>query len=142
MKLLVCTDGSEHSLKAVRKAAELGKKFDDLEISLLHSYDIGRLSAEADGKTLDSIKRVKKQRGDEVLEEAEKLLNSYGIKQVNKLLKEGNPVAEITDEIARDDYEMVLIGNRGFGRIRSMLLGSISNAVAQEAKTNVLIVKE
>jgi nucleotide-binding universal stress UspA family protein len=39
MKMLVCTDGSEHSQKAVEKAAKIAANFKEVEVYIIYVND-------------------------------------------------------------------------------------------------------
>lgn len=55
------------------------------------------------------------------------------------LLKRGSPSTEILK--ASKGFDLVVIGSRGFGRLRRLMLGSVSNSVVQQSKVPVLIVR-
>jgi nucleotide-binding universal stress UspA family protein len=51
-------------------------------------------------------------------------------------------VARALMEVAeKDSYDLIVVGSRGYGRFRSLLLGSVASGVANSAKTNVLIIR-
>lgn len=56
-------------------------------------------------------------------------------------LREGNPAMEILRLAQGRDVDMILIGNRGLSGIASVLLGSVSQRVARNARCSVLIVR-
>ncbi|UMZ73753.1 universal stress protein [Natranaerofaba carboxydovora] len=142
MNILVCTDGSEQSFNAIKKTAKIAENLKEATISILFVFDPAPLNTETEGLSISRVQTIKSERGQEVLEQAEELLNKYNINIANKIVREGHPVNEITDEVSQNNYDLVVIGNRGIGRIQSMFLGSVSSAVAQEAKTDVMIVKK
>jgi nucleotide-binding universal stress UspA family protein len=55
---------------------------------------------------------------------------------------EGNPAHEIIEAARTNDADVIVVGSRGLGKISSVLLGSVSQAVLREADRPVLIVKE
>ncbi len=48
---------------------------------------------------------------------------------------------KITRFASEEGIDMIVMGSRGHTGLKKLLLGSVSNAVVQEASTNVLIVK-
>lgn len=53
----------------------------------------------------------------------------------------GYPPDEIVDYAKSVDAEMIVVGSRGFGGLKSLLLGSTSHRVSHLASCDVLIVK-
>ncbi len=146
MKILVCTDGSEQSIKAVKKAASTAEHLEDASVTLIHVYylDTAIISPHADGyvtgEILQRIDGEKKEEGKKKLVEAAKIFEEKNIK-VNTLLTKGHPATTIIEEAKKGKYDLVVIGSRGLGGLKKLLLGSVSNAVAQEVESTVMIVK-
>ncbi len=153
MKLLVCTDGSEHSQKALEKASILASGPFVEEVALIHVYDgkIDLASTSWGGRdyaiTEEDIRRLKEMHEEEknkrkiILQDAQKVFEEKNIK-VHALLKEGHPSHTIVEVAEEEGYDLIVIGSRGLGGLKKLLLGSVSNAVVQEAKnSSVLIVK-
>ena len=149
MKMLVCTDGSKQSLKAIDAAAVIAAGCNIHEVSIVHVYEntlilpfwgeVYHVSKEDSERFMELEEREKEKRK-EVLSEAEKLFNQKNIK-VKKIFKEGHPALTIAKTAAEEGAELVVIGSRGLGGLKKLILGSVSNAVMQEVKCNVLIVK-
>ena len=53
----------------------------------------------------------------------------------------GNPSEVICDVADEEQSNLIVMGSRGFGTFRSMLVGSVSHYVLQQAHCPVLIVK-
>ena len=53
----------------------------------------------------------------------------------------GNPSEVICDVADEEQSDLIIMGSRGFGTFRSMLVGSVSHYVLQQAHCPVLIVK-
>ncbi len=153
MKLLVCTDGSEQSRKAIDKSAVIATAPYIEEVALINVYE-GKLDLYATGwggrdhiVTEEDIRRLKeiheeeKAKRKKMLEEAEKVFLDKGIK-CRVIVKEGHPAHTIVEVADEEGFDIIAIGSRGYGGLKKILLGSVSNAVAQEAKNCcVLIVK-
>ncbi len=150
MKMLVCTDGSEQSQKALEKAVEIagGCRVDQVSIiNVFESkYDLSEATTDRAPLTQEDLKRFEKigeQQREErktLLSEAAKLFEDNNIK-VKTLLECGHPAETIAKVASEGNYDMIVIGSRGLGGFRKMLLGSVSNAVLQQAKSSVLVVK-
>ena len=146
MKMLVCTDGSEQSQKAVQEAVRIADNFKSVEVTVLYVYEAVATPAYSRGRgdipeeVLLRYEGLSEKAGQEILESAAAEFKAKGI-NCEILIKKGYPSDVIIEEAAEGGYDMAVMGSRGLGGLRRLLLGSVSNAVAQQAKTNVLIIK-
>ncbi len=150
MKILVCLDGSEQSQKALQKALDVAGGCSADEVSLISVYEkrydlpettTDRLPiTQEDFKRFSKIEEQEREDIDKMLSEAAALFEKVNIKA--KTIHEcGHPAETIARVAAEGNYDMIVIGSRGLGGLRKLLLGSVSNAVLQEAKCSVLVVK-
>ena len=150
MKILVCTDGSEHSLKALEKAAMIGEGCNVEEVAIIYVHDgtadISLYSQENLSST-QQVERVRKmieqheEESKKVLPQALKVFEGRNIK-VRTIYEEGHPAHTIARVAEEEGFDMVVIGSRGLSGLKKMYLGSVSNAVMQEAKnSSVLVVR-
>lgn len=149
MKILVGVDGSEPSKKALAEAAKIAKGCLSDEVTVLlvsdpqndfsffpYEYASADLMENYQNILEEHEKEAKK-----VLLSSKKFLEEQNVK-VRTLLKSGHPASTIVKVAEEEGFDMVVLGSRGFGGLKKLLLGSVSNAVVQEIKDcNVLIVK-
>lgn len=150
MKILVCTDGSEFSQKCIKVAAEMAGSCTINEVSIIHVHESTSLLPDfwqgkypfnpEEEKHLKKIDKRLLEERKKFFKEARSEFEESEI-AVNMLYKTGHPAEEISKTAAEGNYDLIIIGRRGMGGVKKMLLGSISNAVLQIAPTNVLIVK-
>lgn len=152
-KILVPLDGSEHSVRALETAIEMAKKF-DASITLIHVYSVSvapvimpepttltpsgvpvMTPAEV-SKMVDAARDV----GNRILKDGEQKVESQNI-QVEMVLKEGNTVQEITKVANEGRFDLIVMGVKGIGRLRELLVGSVSEGVIKHAFCPVLVVK-
>ncbi|MBT9172419.1 MAG: Stress response protein NhaX [Syntrophomonadaceae bacterium] len=151
MKILVCTDGSKHDQPILETAAKIVGNGDADEIVVIHVYnqpldalvrsDRGAYFIKEDDRErfrkLEDMHREEKKK---ILVEALKFFETKN-KEASSLFEEGNP-AEIISAVAdKRNFDLIVIGNRGLSGLKKIFLGSVSNAVVQQSKTSVLIVK-
>lgn len=134
-KVLVPVDGSIASMKAVETARKLVEEGSAREVSLLYVVQASDVVAVNAPEIYDDPTIIAKQ----VLEKARKVMGNQ-IPAV--LLLEAGMPADVICRIARkDNYDLIIIGNRGLNRIKRVLLGSISSKVVAAAHCPVLVVK-
>jgi len=152
-KILVAVDGSEHSSKALNCSMELAEKFEG-KITLIHVYSsVVPITASMDTLTTPptisphsspaiaaKIAEEAKQRGQRILDEAEQTVKQRRI-AVEKVLKEGDAVREIVAMAQDRKFDLVVVGHRGWSRLREFLLGGVSEGVSHKSPCPVLIVK-
>jgi len=139
MSIVVGTDGSEHSLLAVRRAVELAEsRGSDLHIvyvSHVPSSLLGALSqVPADLSTL-----VKSQR-ELVWGVVEPLVADTSV-QVNKVDLDGYPADALVEYAEGVGTDVIVIGSRGRGELAALVLGSTSHRVVHLSSCDVLVVK-
>jgi nucleotide-binding universal stress UspA family protein len=60
---------------------------------------------------------------------------------ISSKLVEGRPADQIVKHAKAMDVDLIVIGQKGVGAIEGVLLGSVSDRVADDAHCSVLIVK-
>lgn len=149
MKILVGIDGSKDSQKALREAVKIGKgcKAEEVAVILVSDpkddfaffpYEYVPSDFASD---YQKILEKQEKEANKLLLRAKEFIESNHLK-ARTIFKEGHPSNTIVQTAEEEKYDLVVLGNRGFGGLKKMLLGSVSNAVVQEIKDcNVLIVK-
>ncbi len=152
MKLLVCFDGSIKSYQAVEEAKKLAQTFEEKEITLIHVYPekeasywdaINQKKATEPPKGLSDSERSQVEKFMRIKKMAREVVEEFSGSNINvdKRIIKGDPVSKITEIAEKEKFDMIVIGNRGLGGLKKMMLGSISNGVIQQSKVNVLVVK-
>ncbi len=138
MKILVATDGSEASEKAIDFASKIAKNC-NFEIVIVHvipslygtKEDVLILIKEGIGSP--------EKAGEKYLSKGVDIAKKYGIKAKTKLLK-GNPLEEILREVEKD-YDFLVVGYHGKGKINEFLMGSMAKRLLRLSKIPVLVVR-
>jgi len=85
--------------------------------------------------------RAMHQFADYMIEQARRVAGEAGVEAVETVIVDGNPAKEIIAFAKARVADLIVIGSRGFGALKSLALGSISNKVAQLADCTCLTVK-
>lgn len=137
--ILLAIDGSEQSAKATMHTAELAKSFGS-EITLFHVMVISTVA-----DTHDDIKGLimgeTQRQSDNILKQAKEKLSEYNITVKEAASVYGHPAHEIYKKSKEGNYDLLIIGSRGLGEIKSFLMGSVSKQVVQHANCPVLVVR-
>lgn len=141
-KVLVATDGSEHSNDALELAVSIAQK-SKAQLSIVHvvylpptSYTVG--SSEAIGTLYNDMRKE----GDRIVREASKFAEENGVKAATKVIDNNrSPASAITDFSDEGKFDLIIAGTRGRSALKKALLGSVANGLAHYSKCSVLITK-
>ncbi len=135
-KILVAIDGSEPAKNAFEKSIYLAQKCNS-KIDLVHviACELGGDSA----TTLEQLD-VLKGKAKQMLEEY-KITAEKNAVPIEITVNQGDP-ARIIIELARTrSYDLIIMGTRGIGTFRELLLGSVSQKVIHHADCPVMVVQ-
>lgn len=136
-KILVGFDGSSYSKKAFEAAVELALKFNAsiVTVTVIRPPEFST--------TIDAI--------DEVMGEAERKfapllqeIKEKGIKSgldVQSVILKGLPAESIVKYAYDHKSDLIVIGTRGLGGFKSLIIGSVAQKVVSYAKVPELIIK-
>ena len=134
-KILLATDGSEDAAQAREAAVDLARKGSS-ELHLVHVWhDVPSPYAHA------FVKRELKRQGQEILDEQVTKIKEAGGTVTKAHLKRGRT----SDEVIRLSEELgaglLIVGSRGRGRVRRILMGSHSEDIVHHAHLPVLVLR-
>lgn len=138
-KILVAIDGSDMSKKALETALNLAKE-NQSKLSLIN---VGKSLSIPQGMVIDSIDEVydsMRKEGEDLLNRGKWMAESQGI-PVEIHYVEGDPAAQIIKLAKEGLFQLIVIGSRGLGPFKEMMLGSVSHRVSQLSHCPVLIIK-
>jgi nucleotide-binding universal stress UspA family protein len=140
MKVLLPVDGSEISLEAVRFAVRLARTGLRVKAVLANVQEPASLYEMVVAHDAEVINRISAEAGAHALAPAEALLKQAGIPFEREVAK-GDPAHTLLDIVERFGCDLVIMGARGMGTLRSALLGSVSHEMLHAAPVPVMIVK-
>ena len=145
MKILACTDGSEQSKRALEEASKIAAGCGADEVAIIYVYEhmqafIYGSSVDREIKRLSDLEEQYKEEGKKIVSEALKIFEKKNIK-ARTIVEQGHPSEVIIKVASEGGFDLIVIGSRGRGGLKKLLLGSVSSAVVHEANTDVLTVK-
>jgi len=147
-RILVAVDGSEGSARASEVAVDLAERL-DAQLFVLNVYrgypEYMTLFPRAPSPSGDAIRGYESYARKAALEVVGRTLSmaeKKGIKakpQTSETV--GSVVQAITDYAASEKIDLIVMGTRGMGGFKKMLLGSVSSGVVTHAQCAVLVVR-
>jgi nucleotide-binding universal stress UspA family protein len=140
-RILVAVDFSLESERALEAAATLAKR-SDASVTVIHVRPASDLRAVVEQDRGDLVRLTPTMRRSGLAEHYRTRLEAAGRKFPNgttRLLR-GWPPGVIVREAARG-YDLVVIGTRGRGAVKSALLGSTAQEVLHRAAVPVVVVR-
>ena len=128
-KILVPVDGSENSFRALEHAIFLSRKIEGTQTTVTHIIEDPPSVYIYSPKVMEKVRADYKSESAKILERCKDMANKNGI-NIHTVLIEGDPASKI-----------IIIGSRGMGQFKEMILGSISNKVLHHAKCSVMVVR-
>lgn len=142
MKILVPVDGSSASTQAVRLAVEQAKVFAGSAILILNVQNPAILGLN-EGAAIMSPTWIEQQEASaagEATRLAVAMCREAGIPYVVR--SERGAIAATVDRVTREEHvDHVIMGTRGLGGVRGLLLGSVATQVLHLVEVPVTLVK-
>ena len=123
IRILVGIDGSNYSDRALLEAVSIAKKFSGF-VKVITVYGRGM-----------------EKKANEILEHAKFYVENEVDYELSAILG-SNPARALHNVADHENFDLIVVGNRGLGSKVSLLLGSISRRVVADAECNVLVVKK
>lgn len=140
MKILVPTDGSENATRAVEYALNIAKKHSSVSVTLL-AVACPRMDMIV-GESFDPVRfqQACKDAYNEDMDKAAKLFKDAGL-EVEEVILTGDPGDIIVNYAIDQKVDKIVMGSRGMGALKSLILGSVAYKVLGKVKVPVTIVK-
>ena len=138
--MVVGVDGSEHSLKALRWAFEQAS-FTGASLHVLHSWEIPPTWSMVEVPSYEPEVLIRDYGNAELRDTSEAMAgfrDDFPDVKVRQEVMKGSPVKALVK--ASDHAAMLVVGSRGLGGFRGLLLGSVSHAVVHKAACSVAVV--
>lgn len=138
-RILVPTDGSEATERAVREAVELAAEHDGT-IHALYVLNTASFASIPTESSVEGVSDMLEREGDSALNDVERVASNRGV-PVERVQLDGSPAREIVRYAEREDCDLVVMGTHGRGGIDRLLLGSVAERVVRSSSVPVLTVR-
>lgn len=132
-KLLLGYDASEPSREAARMAGRIAEKLGG-SVTVL---TVGQLATAVGTSVLPTVEESSFR---PIVEQGAQIVRALGANAETRV-RFGEPAQVLIDIAAEEGYDMLIVGHRGLGGIKSLLLGSVAKKVATGALCPVMVVR-
>ena len=142
-RILVAVDGSDNSMRAAKAAIEVAKRA-QAELVVLNIVPATFLLPSPFGSNVFQ-RHIEdaKEAGTKIETTIIELAKNAGIKDVRCIVEpsDSSIVESIIEKAEKERIDLIVIGTRGLGGFKRLLLGSVSTGVVTHAHCNVLVVR-
>jgi nucleotide-binding universal stress UspA family protein len=133
-KILLATDGSEDARRATEAAADLAGTSGS-ELHVVHVWH------DVPGFAHAFVKRELRRQGQEILDQQVKKIEESGGTVARAHLRGGRTSDEVVELSEELGVGLLVVGSRGLGTVRRILMGSHSEEIAHNARVPILVVR-
>ena len=132
-------DGSDNSFRALDAALLLSEKIGS-EVTAIHVMeDIPVLHIQSE-KLLTKLIEDYRKESQLILSRCSEVAMKKGLSLNTKLLQ-GNTSSSILDFCKNGKYDAIVMGSRGMGKFKELVLGSVSNKILHHSSCAVMIIR-
>jgi nucleotide-binding universal stress UspA family protein len=139
-RVIVGYDGSDNAQRALNRAIDLAKQ-SKAELRIVVVADTMSYAATASGGIYKRFNEQTKQNAINLASAALDAAKVAGVKEVYASDEEGQPADMILTLATEYKVNLIVVGRRGMRGLERFLMGSVSTAVINNAKCDVLVVK-
>jgi len=146
-KILVAHDGSAYGERALDFAIDLAQHH-KAALTILHvQSDLGRSKIPPELERFEQVehiymteREILRGNAEQILQDAVNAARRAGVENVEGERQEGDPTRRILDCAKSKKCDMMVLGSRGLGDVKGLLLGSVSHKVLQAAPCTCVVV--
>jgi len=138
-KILVPVDGSDNSYRALEAALVLSEKLGSniSVVNVMEQVPITHIESE---KLLSELLEAYKKENQEILSKCSDIARQKGI-AIKTVLLQGNPAPVILDYSKKENFDLVIMGSRGMGKFKELILGSVSSKIVHHSPCAIMIIR-
>jgi nucleotide-binding universal stress UspA family protein len=137
--ILVPIDGSDNSYRALDAALLLSEKLGS-NITVIHVMEEVPITHIGSEKMLNELLEAYKKENQDILLKCSEIANQKGL-TVKTFLIQGNPASAILDYNKKEKFDLVIMGSRGLGKFKELILGSVSSKIVHHSPCAVLLIR-
>jgi nucleotide-binding universal stress UspA family protein len=138
--ILVPYDGSEPANRALDKAIQLARSEAQIRLTVAHVINLQPVTvADMTFVQPESYQEQVKKHGEEIIDLVKRRLGDAP--GANVVILAGSPAPAILDYADREGCDLIVMGSRGLGAFRELMVGSVSHNVTLHAPVPVMIIK-
>jgi len=149
-RILLATDGSEDAVFAARTAVNLANKTGS-ELHVVYVEEVPRRLSSSESASLEEM--IDPEFEEQMRQHAQAAASRLLEEQVQKIREAGGEIAQAHPRFGRPYAEIVhlaeelgvgivVVGSRGEGGVRRVLMGNVSDSVVRHAHCPVLVVRK
>lgn len=142
-RILVPVDGSENSTRALKIGLSIAKQR-GAKLIILNAIPAPRFYGESPVATgvSPNYYEVIEDEAKRITDDARKLASTLGVEVEGVVIRAlSSVVQEIVDYGEKENIDLIVIGTRGLGGFKRLMLGSVSTGVVTHANCNVLVIR-
>lgn len=137
--IVIATDGSENSLRAISYGIEIAK-LSGATVHALYVIDTTSFSSIPMDAGWEAMYDTLREEGEKAISEVKERGNVSGV-EVREVLLEGHPSNEIVDFAEKNNADLIVVGTLGKSGLDRFLMGSVAEKVVRGSKVPVLVVR-
>jgi nucleotide-binding universal stress UspA family protein len=137
--IVIATDGSENTLRAISYGIEIAK-LSGATVHALYVVDTSSFSTIPMDAGWEEMYAILRKEGEKAASDVKERGEAAGV-EIREVLLEGHPSTEIINFAENNDIDLIVMGNLGKTGLERFLLGSVTEKVVRNSKVPVLVVR-
>lgn len=137
--ILIATDGSENTCRAVTYGIEIAK-LSGATVHAIYVVDTSSFSSVPMDAGWEAMYQILKKEGEKAVSKVKEIGESSGV-IVEEVLFEGHPSDEIINFAKENEIDLIVMGTLGKSGIDRFLLGSVAEKVVRNSSVPVMVVR-
>ena len=137
--IVIATDGSENSQKAISYGIEIAK-LSGATVHALYVVDTSSFSSIPMDAGWEAMYEILRKEGEKAISEVKERGEASGV-EVREVIWEGHPSNEIIDFAENNNADLIVMGTLGKTGLDRFLMGSVAEKVVRGSKVPVLVVR-